>query len=56
MLDATENVHFSELVGQQLRMDLTFTFHLENVADFIVLRERMSLGAVDKIGVVEKNI
>ena len=54
--DATENCHYPELVGKPLRLDLNFTFPLEHVTELIVLAERMSPVAVDKFGVVGKNI
>ena len=56
MQDASENSHYPELVGEQQRLNLNFTFHLENVFELIVLGERMSSVAVDRIGVVGKNI
>ena len=56
MQDATENWHYPELVGEPLRLELNFTFPLEHVTEFIVLGERMSSIAVDKFGVVGKNI
>ena len=56
MHDATENCHYSELVGKPLRLELNFTFPLEHVTELIVLGERMSSVAVDKFGVVGKNI
>ena len=56
MQDATENCHYPELVGQPLRLELYFTFPLEHVTELIVLEERMSSVAVDKFGVVGKNI
>ena len=54
--DATENCHYPELVGETLRLELNFTFPLEHVAELIVFGERMSSVAVDKFGVVGKNI
>ena len=51
MQDATENCHYTELVGEPLRLELIFTFLLENVTELIVLGERMSSVAVDKVGV-----
>ena len=54
MKDATENCHYPELVGEPLRLELNFTFPLENVTELIVLGERMSSVAVDKFGVVGK--
>ena len=56
MQDATENCHYSEKVGEPLRLELNFTFLLEHVTELIALRERMSLVAVDKFGVVGKSI
>ena len=54
--DATENCHYPELVGEPLRLELNLTFALEHVTELIVLGERMSSVAVDKFGVVGKNI
>ena len=56
MQDATENCHHPELVGEPLRLELNFTNPLENVTELIVLGERMSSVAVDKFGVVGKNV
>ena len=56
MQEATENCHYPELVGEALRLELEFTNPLENVTELIVLGERMSSVAVDKFGVVGKNV
>ena len=56
MPDATENCHYPELVGEPLRLEINFTFPLEHVTELIVLGERTSSVAVDKVGVVGKNI
>ena len=56
MQDATEYFHYPELVGEQLRLELNFTFPFEHVTELIVLGERMSSVAVDKFGVVGKNV
>ena len=56
MQEATENCHHPELVGEPLRLELNFTFPLKHVTELIVLGERMSSVAVDKFGVVGKNI
>ena len=56
MQDATENFHYPELVGEPLRLELNFTFPLEQITELIVLGERMLSVAVDKFGVVAKNI
>ena len=56
MQDATENCHYTELVGEPLRLELNFTNPLENVTGLIVLGERMSSVAADKFGVVGKKV
>ena len=54
--DATENCQYLELVGEQLRLELNFTQPFESVTELIVLGERGSSVAVDKFGVVRKNV
>ena len=56
MQDATQNCHYLELVGKPLRIEIKFTFRLEYVTELIVLEERMFSVALDKFGVVGKNI
>ena len=56
MQDATEICPYPEPVGEPLRLELNFAFPLEHVTELIVLGERMSSFAVDKFGVVGKNI
>ena len=56
MQDATENCHYPELVGEPLRLELNFTNLLENYTELIVLGERMLSVAVDRFGVVGKNV
>ena len=56
MQDANEKCHYPELVGEPLRLELNFTNPLENVTELIVLGKRMSSVAVDKFGVVRKNV
>ena len=56
MQDATEHFHYPELIGEPLRLELHFISPLENVREVIVLGERMSCVAVDKFGVVGKNL
>ena len=56
MQDATENFQYPELVGEPLRLELNFTFPLDYVTELLVLGEPMSSVAVDKFGVVGKNI
>ena len=54
MQDATKQCHQPGLVGQTLKLELIFTFPLEDVTDIIVLGERICLVAVDKFGAFEK--
>ena len=56
MQDATENCHYPELVGEQLRLELNFTYPLEHVTELIVLGERMPSVAGVKFGVIGKHI
>ena len=56
MQDATENCHNPELVGEPVRLELNFTFPLEHFTELILLGKRMSSVAVDKVGVVGRNI
>ena len=52
--DNTEICHHPDLVGEPLRLELSFTFPLEHVTELNVLEERMSPVAVGKFSVVEK--
>ena len=56
MQDATEPCHYPQLVGEPLRSELNFNTALEHVTEVIVSGQRMSSVAVDKFGVVRKNI
>ena len=56
MQDATEHWTYPELIGEPLRLELFFSSPLENVTEVIVLGERMSSVAVDKLSVVGKNL
>ena len=56
MQNTLGNCHCPELVGEPLRLGLNFTFPLEHVTELIVLGERISSVAVEKFGVVGKNI
>ena len=56
MKDATEIFHHPELIGEPLRLELNFTFSLEHVSELIVLGERKSSVAVEKFGILGKNI
>ena len=52
MQDATEHCHYPELIGKPLRLEPYFSSPLE----VIVLGEHLSYVAVDKFGVVGKNL
>ena len=54
--DYSEKSHYPESVGEPLSLEQNFTFPLEHVTELIVLGESRSLVAVDKFGVVGKNI
>ena len=54
--DASENLHYPELVGEQLRLQLSFIFPLEHVTELIVLGKLTSSVAFNQIGVVGKII
>ena len=56
MQDATENIHYPELVGEPLRLELFFTPPLENVTALILLGERLSSVVVGKFVVVRKDV
>ena len=56
MQNATENLHYPELVRKLLRLELNFTFLVENVTALIVWVKRKSSVPADKFGVVGKNI
>ena len=55
MQDATENCHYLEFVGEPLGLEQA-TNPLENITALIVLGERTLSVAVDKFGVVGKNV
>ena len=54
--DAAEHLHFSELSGESLRLEMFFQFPLEQVMEVMVLGERLSNIQIDKFGTVAKNI
>ena len=56
MQGATENCLYPGLVGEPLRLELKFTLRLGHVTELIVLGERLYSVAVNKFGVVGKNI
>ena len=56
MRDPTANIQYPEKAGEPLRLELNFTFPLNYVRERIVLWERMSSVAAEKVGVVGKKI
>ena len=54
--DAAEQLHYPELGGESLRLEMFFQFPLEQVTEVIVLGERLSNVQIDKFGTVAKNV
>ena len=54
--DAGENVHYPELSGESLRLEMFFERPLTNVTELIVLGERISTVKIDQFGTVAKNV
>ena len=54
--DAAEHLHYPELSGESLRLEMFFQFPLEQVTEVIVLGERLSNIQFDKFGTVAKNV
>ena len=54
--DAAEQLHYPELTGESLRLELFFEFPLEQVTEVIVLGERLSNIQIDKFGKIAKNV
>ena len=54
--DAGENIHYPELSGEGIRLEMFFDRNLSNVTELIVLGERMSTVKVDQFGTVAKNV
>ena len=54
--DAAEQLHYSELSGENLRLEMFFQFPLEKVTEAIVLGERLSNLQIDQLGTVAKNV
>lgn len=53
--DATEHIHYPELTGESLRLEMFFREPLESVTEVIVLGERLSTVRIDQFGAVAKN-
>ena len=54
--DAAEDLHYPELSGESLRLEMFFQFPLEQVREVIVLGERLSNIQIDNFGSVAKNV
>ena len=54
--DAAEQLHYPEISGESLRLEMFFQFPLEQVTEVIVLGERLSNAQIDKFGTVAKNV
>ena len=54
--DAAEQLHYPELIGDSLRLEMFFQFPLEQKTEVIVLGERVSNVQIDKFGTVAKKI
>ena len=52
--DAAEQLHYPELSGESLRLEMFFKLPLEHVTEVIVLGERLSNVQIDKFGTVAK--
>ena len=54
--DAGENIHYPELSGESIRLEMFFDRPLRSVTEVIVLGERMSTVKIDQFGTVAKNV
>ena len=54
--DAGENIHYPELSGESIRLEMFFDRSLRNVTEIIFLEERMSTVKIDQFGTVAKNV
>ena len=54
--DAAEHLHYPELSGESLRLEIFFQLPLEQVTEVIVLGERLSIIQIDKFGTVAKYV
>ena len=55
-ISAAEHLHYPELSGESLRLEMFFQFPLKQVTEVIVLGERLSNVQIDKFGTVTKNV
>ena len=54
--DAGENIHYPELRGESIRLEMFFDRSLRNVTEIIVLGEKMFNVKIDQSGTVAKNV
>ena len=54
--NGTERCHYTEMVGEPLRLELNFDSALEHITEVIVMAERMSSVAFDNFGVIGINL
>ena len=54
--DAAEHLHYPELSGESLRLEMFFQFPLEQVTELIFLGERLSNIQIDKFRTVAQNV
>ena len=54
--DAGENIHYFELSGESIQLEMFFDRPLRNVTEIIFLGDRMSTVKIDQFGTVVKNI
>ena len=54
--EAGENIHYPELSGESIRLEMFFDRPLRSVTELIVLGERMSTVKIDQFGTVAKNV
>ena len=54
--DAAEQLHYRELSGESLRLEMFFQFLLEQVTEVTFLGEKLSNIQIDKLGTVAKNV
>ena len=54
--DARENIHYPELSGESIRLEMFSDRPIRNVTEKIVLGERMLTVKIDQLGTVAKNV
>ena len=54
--DAAEQLHYPEISGESLRVEMFYQFSLEQVTEVIVLGERLSNIQIDIFGTVATNV